>query len=242
MAGFLTASLWFFFVVAIIIISLLSFIQKVSNEDGTTSPQCGDYSLILLWIVIVVHIIVLVYLAFWLVRGSCKRYRGKKTNRALLIILFLLTILYALTVFGFSASVFAFVNESRSIDSDNGGIDASGSSGFNNMTNATNANGMGIESGEGSSDCDENMASGIGSEDTKFGNQTTCNVTAEELVQCVQVSSESFTLAVAFIGLLLIFIASLSCFLGYECSHNRFCYKRPIYDPTVTVFQKETPF
>ena len=284
--GFFTASLWILLTLALVVVSLLSSIGQVSIGGGALfTLQCDDYSPGLLWAVIVVHLVLLAYLVFWLGRG--KACRGKKTNCAAASILFLLTILYGASIVGFSSSVLAFVNESRSTDdgagdhpgnSSLGNMDMAGSgmnetdggvtgtdsnvsdkvddnmngtvmngtvvNGSGDMMNETTGTNNGTNVTVGGGDCERDMMSGSGNGGTEF-NQTTCNDTAmdvEDLLPCVSDSSELFVLAGIFIGLLIMFMAALSCLLGNECSYNECCYQREFYDPTVTVMQNETKF
>lgn len=141
-----------------------------------------------------------------------------------MLILCAITLIYAAFIIGLSTSV--LVNVSRS-DSNNDTSDM-GSSVVDNGCDL--ANGSGIGSGGG----------GIGGS----GSQNCSNKPSDNTEQaaCFEIQSQPFILSMAFLGLLLVFVAAVLCSLGYEYSHSGFCYQKTTYDPTVTVFEKETSF
>ena len=244
--GFLTGSLWVLFVPPVMVISVLSGIQKLRRGDASIAPSCGNYSIALLLAVVVVHVVMATFLVCWFCKGSCKSCRGRRVNRATVSSLCLLALVYAAVVIGFSASVLAFVGESRSVsvaDSTNSSLVDMGMSG--NGSGSGEPSGMGGGGRGSGGECEGEMASGSG--DMGSGNMTTCNNQSSEVQpkreeDCVEFLSESFILAVVFFGLLVIFVSAILCLLSYECSYNGFCYKREFYDPTVIVFENETSF
>lgn len=167
-------------------------------------------------------------------------------NRAAVSSLCVITLLYAMSVIGFSVSVLALVNESKS-DSDiqrnntNGtSVDLESGSGDIGSASGSGEVGLGeIDDVSGSGDLQPGNL--INRSVNETSNKTLDNERATQTA-CVEISSESFILAVVFLSLLFIFLAAVLFSLGYECSHNGFCYQRSIYDPTVTVFENETSF
>ena len=299
MIGVLTATLWILLVVPTSIISLMSSIDKVRSGNTSFAPGC-NYSVALLWLVILVHLVVVAFVVFWFSKGCYKPCKKKRMNRAAVSSLCIIILLYVLTVVGFSVSVLVFVNESSvagttnegngssgmdvgsSSDGDGGMVSGSGS-GYTVISasgdggdGVTSASGDGVTSASGvtsagvTGDGGDGVTSGIGggvtgasgkgsggcggigngsigysgNGDLAFGNLTICNneTTLEDKKEniCVEISSESFVLAMVFPILLIILLAAVSCSVGCECSHRGFCYRRTIYDPTVTVFENET--
>ena len=236
--GFLMGLLWILFVVAVAVVSIMSGVHKLRQGGASIAPNCGDYSIALLLVVVLAHLVVATFLLFWLCKGACKCCRGRGMNRATVSSLFLLIVIYVFIVAGFSASVLVFVNDSRSV------AVAGNSTSDIGMSVSGSGSGMVDVSGGGGGgeDCEGDMASGSGS-----GNMSACDNRSTEVQprreeHCIELMSEQFLLAVVFVGLLVIFIFAISCLLRYECSHNGFCYKREFYDPTVTVFDNETSF
>lgn len=229
------------------VISLLSSIHQVSRGNASFAPSCDSYSVGLLWLVLLAHLVVIPFMVFWVSKGCSKSCRGKKINRATSSSLCLLLLLYAVIIMGFSVSVLAYVNETSS-ESDskvgNSTLEMSGSGG--NMSGDGVMGGVSGEKGAGvgeSGECgEEGSGSGSGARNTTACNNSSTNVTPSKEKHCVEVTSEKFILSVVFLGLLLILVMAVSCLLGYECSHNGFCYTRSFYDPTVTVFENETSF
>jgi hypothetical protein len=245
--GLLAGLLWILFVGAVVVVSVLSGVQKLHRGDASIAPSCGEYSIALLLAIIVVHLVMATFFLFWICKGTHKSCRGRRMNRATLSSLFLLIFIYVFVVAGFSASVLVFVNDSRSVavgSSNSSLVDmgVSGNGSGSGMVGAVDRSGGGEGGGE---DCEGDMGSGSG--DFGSGNTTVCGNRSAEVQprreeKCVELMSEQFLLAVVFLGLLLIFIFAISCLLHYECSHNGFCYQREFYDPTVTVFENETSF
>ena len=161
-------------------------------------------------------------------------------NRATVSSLCLITILYAVIVAGFAVSVLVYVNKFTSnevMTQGNKTLEANGSgSGDYNMTSGDSGDcdeeWSGAESGSRSGN-----ASGCG--EMRFENVTTRNNGSVKVEKACVESSKAFILAVAFLGLLVVFIVGVSCLLGYECNHNGFCYQKSFYDPTVTVIENE---
>ena len=147
------------------------------NESASFAPSC-DYSVALLWLVILVHIIVAVCSMVWFGR-CCKPCKKKRMSRAALSILCVIALLYAMVVIGFAVSVFPFVNQSSDSDSqsDTGdtmgpqssgsgsgsGVSASGSG--DNVASAEGVSGEGGsgEGGSGEGGCGEGGSGEIGS-------------------------------------------------------------------------------
>ena len=136
MIGVLTATLWVFLVVPTLIISLMNSINKVSGGKASFAPGC-DYSVALLWLVILVHLVVVAFMVFWFSKGCCKPCKRKRMSRAAVSSLCVIMLLYAATVAGFSASVLVFTNESSADDVRNAtdmgvgsGADGGGSGGM----------------------------------------------------------------------------------------------------------------
>lgn len=226
--------LWIFFALAVVVVSVLSGVQVLRRGDASIAPNCDEYSIALLLAVVVAHLVMAAFLILWLCKGAFKCCRKKRVNRATLSSLCLLFLIYAFIVAGFSVSVLVFANQTRSVsDFRNSSLVDMGMSGNDSV---------GGVSGSGE-DCDGDMASGsgdMGSGNVTCNNQSVVQPRKEE--NCVHLESQPFILVVVFLGLLLIFIAAISCLLCYECSHNGFCYQREFYDPTVTVFENETTF
>ena len=283
--GVLTATLWILLVVPTLIISLMSSIDKVRSGNTSFAPGC-NYSVALLWLVILVHLVVVVFVVFWFSKGCYKPCKKKRISRAAVSSLCIIVLLYVLTVVGFSVSVLVFVNESSvnegngtgsamdvgsGSDGDGGMVSGSGSGytvisasgdGGDGVTSASGVTSAGVTgdggdgvtsgigggvtgaSGEGSGGCGGIGNGSVGNGDLVFGNLTICNneTTLEDKKEniCIEISSESFVLAMVFPILLIILLAAVSCSVGCECSHRGFCYRRTIYDPTVTVFENET--
>ena len=234
--GFLAGSLWLLFVPPVVVLSVMSGLRRLSSGDASFAPSCGDYSIALLLVVLVAHVVMAVFLLLWFCRGSCKGCRGKRMNRATLSSLCLLTLIYAIIVVGFSVSVLAFVNQSRDVTVNE----------TSNSSMVMSGGGMVSEVGGGSgsgAECQGEMGSGMG--DLGSGNMTTCkNSTSEpqEKAKCIKLLSDTFIFVAVFFGMLVIFVSAILCLFCFECSHNGCCYRREFYDPTVIVFENETTF
>lgn len=207
------------------IIALITSIDTVKDGNISFAPNCSN-SAFVLWVVVLASLVVMIYLVFWLSRGCCKVFKKRSMNRAAVSSLCVITLIYAVVVIGFSTSILVNVSQS---DSNNDTSSSDMGSTWYSGCDIANASGIGGGTGEsGSLNCSIETA-----------NKTSGNT---KQADCFEIQSQPFILSVAFLVLLLVFVTAVLCSLGYEFSHNGFCYKKATYDPTVTVFQKETSF
>lgn len=210
------------------IIALITSIDTVKDGNISFAPDCSN-SAFVLWVIVLASLVVMIYLVFWLSRGFCKVFKKRSMNRAAVSSLCVITLIYAVVIIGFSTSILVNVAQSDS-------------------NNDTSSSDMGSTWYSG---CDITNASGIGSDGGGTGESGSLNCSIEtanktsgntKQAACFEIQSQPFILSVAFLVLLLVFVTAVLCSLGYEFSHNGFCYKKATYDPTVTVFEKETSF
>lgn len=94
---------------------LIDSVNKLRNRDASLIPTC-DYSIALLWLVVLAQIAAAVCLVFWFSR-CCKCSKKKRVGRAVVAVLSVVVTLYAVVVLGFALSVFPFVNDLRDAES-----------------------------------------------------------------------------------------------------------------------------
>lgn len=205
------------------IITLITSIDTVKDGSLSFAPNCSN-SAFLLWIVVLASLVVMVYLVFWLSRGCCKVFKKRSMNRAAVSSLCVITLIYAVLVIGLSTSI--IVNVSQSDSNDDTSSSDMGSTWYSGCGNGSGGSGIGVS---GSGNCSM----------IETTNKISRNTKKEA---CFEIQSQPFILFMAFLVLLLVFVTAVLCSLGYEFSHNGFCYKKATYDPTVTVFEKETSF
>lgn len=133
---------------------LIDSVNKLRNRDASLIPTC-DYSIALLWLVVLAQIAAAVCLVFWFSR-CCKCSKKKRVGRAMVAVLSVVVTLYAVVVFGFALSVFPFVNDLRDAESQSdAGImkptNNTGSGDGSGITSGSSGDGGG-DSGDGGSD------------------------------------------------------------------------------------------
>ena len=150
LAGFVTAILWLLLVIPASIIVLIDSANKVRSRNASLIPTC-DYSIALLWLVVLVQTAAAVCLVFWFSR-CCKCTRKKRVGRAAITVLCVVVILYTVVVFGFGLSVFPFVNDLRDVESQSdAGMKPTNGTGSGDGNGTTSGGSGGGDSGDGGS-------------------------------------------------------------------------------------------
>ena len=247
-------SMWFLLVIPSSIIVLMESVNKVRSRNASLVPGC-DYSVVLLWSVILMQVGVAFCLLAWYSR--CHKCTLKKRfGRSVLTILCIWTVLVILVSIGFGVSVFWFTNRLTDVEQAENGTSligsGSGTGGSNNVEvgssassgNGRHLSGFGGGGGSGSmwnSSHDKNEeANGSGSvfQNVTEGNETNPGTGTDDVREnkvCIEVLSKPFIIALAFILLLLVFSAAITCIFAYEYSRNGICYRRTHYNPDVQV-------
>ena len=114
----MAAVVWFLFTIPLSVAALLNALHEIEQGRAPLIPSC-HYSVVLLLLVLLMQVVAAAFVVYWFSK-CCKCARTKKASRVATIITIFVTILYAVIIIGFAASVFPFVNKSKAgADSEN---------------------------------------------------------------------------------------------------------------------------
>ena len=224
----MAAVVWFLFTIPLSVAALLNALHEIEQGRAPLIPSC-HYSVVLLLLVLLMQVVAAAFVVYWFSK-CCKCARTKKASRVSTIITIFVTILYAVIIIGFAASVFPFVNKSKA------GADSENTMDSSSSPEATRAFGQNfLVKGGQTTNVDSTHSQDPGDETSiRNGHRQATDTSSDDSESdsgiCITTNSPPFLFAVFFLLSLLLFLTVITfitcCDYHYKRNYNFLGYVR----------------